>query len=88
MATSANISVPGLISALAAAASVSAGGREAAPAVVEEMCAITQIAAAAIDEWHPVANAIRPLVTFGYPHTVTAHLAGPGFFWMTRATRG
>jgi hypothetical protein len=77
--TSPNIPVSGLISALAAAASGSAGGREAAAAVIEELCAITQIAAAAIDEWHPVAKAIRPLVAFGFPPTVTAHLLGPGF---------
>lgn len=79
MVTSANTPIPGLISALAAAASGGAGGREAAAAVIEELRAITPIAAAAIDEWHPVANAIRPLVTSGYSEAVTAHLSGPGF---------
>ncbi|WP_309076309.1 LuxR C-terminal-related transcriptional regulator [Paenarthrobacter sp.] len=74
-----NVSVPGLISAFAAAASSSGGGREAAAAVVEELCAIAPIAAAAIDEWHPVSGEVNSLVAFGYPETVTAHLSGPGF---------
>lgn len=74
-----NMSVSSLISTLASAASSGKDGTESAAAIIEELCAIAPVAAAAIDEWHPVAGDIRPLATIGYPELVTEHLSGPGF---------
>lgn len=79
MSASAKVSVPGLISSLAAAASSGPRGSESAAAIVEELCALSPIAAAAIDEWDTIEAKLRPLVASGYPERVTAHLSGPGF---------